>query len=253
MPYFLSLHRYPIFFGTFLRVRLLASNPSFRTVLACHYRPCRIRAVFHFPTRLYTDSVFQPGRTYAYGQSQYPYGNFPVGCFLSEYGHACGAGKYYRSDRSDCCRRPGGAFLDVGIRVFRYGDCLYGKYPGTDIQGEAGERICGRPSILCAVSLWEQVWIGVALVAGLYRVCHDVPCLHRALMSVVFRRSHWEAFFQEATIPVQSGFYYVVSLLSCTGHGHGFRGNRRIAAVSNKLVPVMAVIYVLTVVSLDSD
>ena len=48
------------------------------------YCPCRIRAVFHFPTRLYTDSVFQPGRTYAYGQSQYPYGDFPIGCFLSE-------------------------------------------------------------------------------------------------------------------------------------------------------------------------
>ena len=100
---------------------------------------------------------------------------FPVGCFLSEYGHACGAGKYYRSDRSDCRRRPGGAFLDVGIRVFRYGDCLYGKYPGTDIQGEAGERICGRPSILCAVSLREQSvdWRGI--IAGLYRICHDVP------------------------------------------------------------------------------
>ena len=70
---------------------------------------------------------------------------------------------------------PGGAFLDVGIRVFRYGDCLYGKYPGTDIQGEAGERICGRPSILCAVSLWEQSVDRRGTIAGLYRVCHDVP------------------------------------------------------------------------------
>lgn len=70
---------------------------------------------------------------------------------------------------------PGGAFLDVGIRVFRYGDCLYGKYPGTDIQGEAGERICGRPSILCTVSLWEQSVDRRGTIAGLYRVCHDVP------------------------------------------------------------------------------
>ena len=50
-----------------------------------------------------------------------------------------------------------------------------GKYPGTDIQGEAGKRICGRPSILCAASLREQSVDRRGTIAGLYRVCHDVP------------------------------------------------------------------------------
>lgn len=60
----------------------------------------------------------------------------------------------------------------------------------------------------------------------------------------------WEAFFQEALFLCSLFLLRGVPCCHCTGHGHGFRGIRRIAAVSNKLVPVMAVIYVLTVVSL---
>ena len=53
------------------------------------------------------------------------------------------------------------------------------------------------------------------------------------------------------TIPVQSMFYYVVSvivifLLTVMAFG----GIRRIVSVSNKMVPVMAMIYVLTIVTL---
>lgn len=95
----------------------------------------------------------------------------------------------------------------------------------------------------------NKVWIGVAL--SLVYIVYAMMCLPAQGFNVVSSVGAMGSILSGSTIPVQSVFYYVVSLVVIVlVTVMAFGGIRRIAAVSNKLVPVMAVIYVLTVVSL---
>ena len=68
-----------------------------------------------------------------------------------------------------------GRFSGCGYPRFSVWRLLIRKVPWHRYSRRSGERICGRPSILCAVSLWEQSVDRRGTIAGLYRVCHDVP------------------------------------------------------------------------------
>lgn len=116
------------FSGTFLRCSAFGKQSPFRTVLACHYCPCRIRAVFHFPTRLYTDSVFQPGCTYSYGQSQYPYGDFPIGCFCLSTAMRVGPGNIIGVTGAIAAGGPGALFW-MWVSAFSVWRLLTRKVP----------------------------------------------------------------------------------------------------------------------------
>ncbi len=99
-------------------------------------------------------------------------------------------------------------------------------------------RLCGN-----------KVWVGVAL--SLVYIVYAMMCLPAQGFNVVSSIGAIGSILTGTAIPVQSSFYYIVSLIVIAlVTVMAFGGIRRIAAVSNRLVPVMAVIYVATVLML---
>lgn len=96
-------------------------------------------------------------------------------------------------------------------------------------------RLCGN-----------KVWVGVFL--SLIYIFYAMMCLPAQGFNVVSSMGAMAEIIIGESIPVQSLFYYVVSVLVIFLVSlMAFGGIRRIVKVSNKMVPVMAMIYVLTV------
>lgn len=99
-------------------------------------------------------------------------------------------------------------------------------------------RLCGN-----------KVWIGV-LLSCVY-ILYAMMCLPAQGFNVVTSVGAMAGILTGETIPVQSIFYYAVSVIVVLlAAVMAFGGIRRIANASNRMVPVMAVIYILTVVIL---
>lgn len=190
----------------------MASNPSFRTVLACHYRPCRIRAVFHFPTRLYTDSVFQPGRTYAYGQSQYPYGNFPVGCFCLSTAMRVGPGNIIGVTGAIAAGGPGALFWMWVSAFFGMATAYTESTLAQIFKEKRGKEFVGGLPFYARCLCGNKVWIGVAL--SLVYIVYAMMCLPAQGFNVVSSVGAMGSILSGSTIPVQSVFTTWCPLLS---------------------------------------
>lgn len=99
-------------------------------------------------------------------------------------------------------------------------------------------RLCG-----------DKVWVGVFL--SFVYIFYAMMCLPAQGFNVVSSMGAIAGIITGETIPVQSMFYYVVSaIVIFLVTVMAFGGIRRIVSVSNKMVPVMAMIYVLTIVTL---
>lgn len=111
-----------------------------------------------------------------------------------------------------------------------------------------GEFVGGLPFYarrLCG----NSAGVGVAL--SLVYILYALMCLPAQGFNVVSSVGAMGEILSGTIIPVQSEFYYIVSVIVIVLVTiMAFGGIKRIAAVSNKMVPLMAVIYVITVVSL---
>lgn len=111
-----------------------------------------------------------------------------------------------------------------------------------------GEFVGGLPFYarrLCG----NSAGVGVAL--SLVYILYALMCLPAQGFNVVSSVGAMGEILTGGTIPVQSEFYYAVSLIVIAlATVMAFGGIKRIAAVSNKMVPLMAVIYIGTVVLL---
>ena len=111
-----------------------------------------------------------------------------------------------------------------------------------------GEFVGGLPFYarrLCG----NSAGVGVAL--SLVYILYALMCLPAQGFNVVSSVGAMGEILTGGTIPVQSEFYYTVSLIVIArATVMAFGGIKRIAAVSNRMVPLMAVIYIGTVVLL---
>ena len=93
--------------------------------------------------------------------------------------------------------------------------------------------------------------VGVGVTLSLVYIIYAMMCIPAQGFNVVSSVGAMGEILSGTKIPVQSDFYYIVSAIVIGMVAiMAFGGIRRIAAVSNKMVPVMAVIYVCTVVVL---
>lgn len=111
-----------------------------------------------------------------------------------------------------------------------------------------GEFVGGLPFYarrLCG----NSAGVGVAL--SLVYILYALMCLPAQGFNVVSSVGAMGEILTGGTIPVQSEFYYAVSLIVIAlATVMAFGGIKRIAAVSNRMVPLMAAIYIGTVVLL---
>ena len=111
-----------------------------------------------------------------------------------------------------------------------------------------GEFVGGLPFYarrLCG----NSAGVGVAL--SLVYILYALMCLPAQGFNVVSSVGAMGEILTGGTIPVQSEFYYTVSLIVIAlATVMAFGGIKRIAAVSNRMVPLMAAIYIGTVVLL---
>ena len=111
-----------------------------------------------------------------------------------------------------------------------------------------GEFVGGLPFYarrLCG----NSAGVGVAL--SLVYILYALMCLPAQGFNVVSSVGAMGEILTGGTIPIQSEFYYAVSLIVIAlATVMAFGGIKRIAAVSNRMVPLMAVIYIGTVVLL---
>lgn len=97
--------------------------------------------------------------------------------------------------------------------------------------------------------LGNKVWIGVSLsvLYILYALC----CLPAQGFNVVSSIGRMEEIISGKTIASQSVFYYVWSFIVVVGTAViAYGGIKKITKITDKMVPVMAVVYVLTVLIL---
>ena len=142
-----------------------------------------------------------------------------------------------------------GALFWMWVSAFSVWRLLTRKVPWHRYSRRGGKEFVGGLPFYARRLCGNKVWIGVVL--SLVYIVYAMMCLPAQGFNVVSSVGAMGSILSGSTIPVQSVFYYVVSLVVIVlVMVMAFGGIRRIAAVSNKLVPVMAVIYVLTVVSL---
>lgn len=92
---------------------------------------------------------------------------------------------------------------------------------------------------------------GVGVILSSVYILYALMCLPAQGFNVVSSVGAMGEILTGGTIPVQSEFYYAVSLIVIAlATVMAFGGIKRIAAVSNKMVPLMAAIYIGTVVLL---
>lgn len=92
---------------------------------------------------------------------------------------------------------------------------------------------------------------GVGVALSLVYILYALMCLPAQGFNVVSSVGAMGEILTGGTIPVQSEFYYTVSLIVIAlATVMAFGGIKRIAAVSNRMVPLMAAIYIGTVVLL---
>lgn len=92
---------------------------------------------------------------------------------------------------------------------------------------------------------------GVGVILSSVYILYALMCLPAQGFNVVSSVGAMGEILTGGTIPVQSEFYYAVSLIVIAlATVMAFGGIKRIAAVSNRMVPLMAAIYIGTVVLL---
>ncbi len=97
--------------------------------------------------------------------------------------------------------------------------------------------------------LGDQAWVGVALsvLYILYAMC----CLPAQGYNVVSSIGEMAGILAGTTIPVDSAFSYIIAVIIIVATAIlAFGGIRKVTQVTNKMVPVMAVVYILTVLVL---
>jgi AGCS family alanine or glycine:cation symporter len=95
----------------------------------------------------------------------------------------------------------------------------------------------------------NKVWVGV-LISCVY-ILYAMFCLPAQGFNVVTSLGAMAGLVTGDTIPVQSTFYYVVSVLVVgLAAVIAFGGIKRVVRASDAMVPVMAIVYVLTVLAL---
>lgn len=97
--------------------------------------------------------------------------------------------------------------------------------------------------------LGNKVWVGIAL--SILYILYALCCLPAQGFNVVSSIGRMGEIVTGTTIQSQSVFYYIVSVIVVvTTAVIAFGGIRKVTRLTDKMVPVMAVVYVLTVVIL---
>lgn len=97
--------------------------------------------------------------------------------------------------------------------------------------------------------LGNKVWVGIAL--SILYILYALCCLPAQGFNVVSSIGRMGEIVTGTTIKSQSVFYYIVSLIVVvTTAVIAFGGIKKVTRLTDKMVPVMAVVYVLTVVIL---
>lgn len=97
--------------------------------------------------------------------------------------------------------------------------------------------------------LGNKKWVGIALslIFILYALC----CLPAQAFNVVSSAGQMAEIVSGRTLPVTSAFYYVIAVVLVIGAGViAFGGIKKVTKVTDKLVPIMAVVYCGTVLIL---
>ena len=224
-------------------------SAPFRQLFSGHLGAGGLRGVFHPALGLCPGDPVGAGHSAPGSAAAGPHGDFAPGGLSPELRHAGGAGEHLGRYRGYAVGGPGALFWMWVSGFFGMATAFVeATLAQLFKERRGGEFVGGLP-------FYGRELLGGKKLAGILLSClyifYALGCLPAQGFNVVSSLGAIAEMVTGSTIPTNSFFYYAAALVVLVFTGVlAFGGIQKVTRATNKMVPVMAVVYVGTVLLL---